>query len=137
MTEEDLAVNAGPELPDVWTSYTVNNDTRHAYYRSGYDCNLSISQSVTHDDRFIYQTTIDCDTTVSRPQSNYMLQDSRNPVMSVFGEYHVVIEDLPSYSWDVLHLLQNDTDSYTGQSGLAMLESVCWIYDRNLIGLLD
>lgn len=138
MTEKDLAVDAGPELPDVWASYMENNDTRHAYHRSGHDCSLYISQSITDDDRFIYQTTIDCDTTVSRPIPSAMQYDSSNPVMSVFGEYDVMLEDLPICSWDILHLIQhNDTDSYSDQSGLVMLESDCWIFDKSLIGLLE
>ena len=138
MTEEDLAVYDGPELPDVWTSYTADNETRHVYYRLGYDCNLSISQRITDDDRRIYQTTMDCATTVASPSSRIMQDGQSIPVMSVFGEYDVILEDLPICSWDIRHMEKlHDADSDSDQTGLAMLESTCWIYDKSLTSILE
>ena len=138
MMEDDLTVHNGSDLPDVWTSYIEGNETRHVYNRSGYDCNLSISQRVTDDDRFIYQTTMDCATTIATSTTRIMQDGQSIPVMSVFGEYDVILEDLPTCSWDILHMVKyNDTNSDSDQLGLAMLKSDCWIYDKSLIGLLE
>lgn len=98
-----------------------------------YDCNLSISQRITDDDRRIYQTIMDCATTIASPTSRIMQDGQSIPMMSVFGEYDVVLEDLPICDWDIQHMEKHDTDS--DQTGLAMLESTCWIYDKGLIGL--
>lgn len=135
ITGDRLDIGGGPAIPDPWVSYATANETRHAYNPSAYDCTLTIAQSVTDDDRRVAQITMDCASTIVTYTSR-MAQDGQSvDVRSVFEEFEFVLEDLPTCSWDILHIDQHDPGN--NQTGLIFVNTDCWINDKGLFGLLE
>ena len=136
IAEDRLAIDGASgssAIPDSWVSYTATNETRHAYNPTGYDCTLTISQNITDEDRRVIQTTIDCASTIATHTSRIVQDGQSVDVKSVFDEYEFVLEDLPTCSWDILHI--DGHDSSPNQTGIIFVESDCWIFDKGLIGL--
>ena len=133
LTEDQLAIDGSPAIPDSWVSYTTANETRHAYNPTAYDCTLTISQSITDDDRRVAQITMDCASTIVTYTSRIMQDGQSVDIRSVFEEFEFMLEDLPVCSWDILHIDQHDPGD--NQKGLIFADTDCWINDKGLFGL--